>query len=248
MARLVLLGVLALPAFAGLAALGTWQMERRAWKLDLIARVDARVHASAVALPGPGAWPGVTAAADEYRRVRATGTFLQGQDTLVQATTALGGGFWVMTPLRTRQGFTVLVNRGFVPAGRRDPASRVAGTAGGETTVTGLLRMSEPKGGFLRDNDPAAGRWYSRDVGAIAAARGLDGGAPFFIDAGAVPGQGELPVAGLTVVAFPNSHLIYAVTWYALALMLAAGAGYEAREEWRGRRCPACLPARKSAE
>ncbi|MDT8333730.1 SURF1 family cytochrome oxidase biogenesis protein, partial [Roseomonas gilardii] len=44
-ARLFLLGVLALLAFAGLVALGTWQVERRAWKLDLIQRVESRVHA-----------------------------------------------------------------------------------------------------------------------------------------------------------------------------------------------------------
>ena len=43
--------------------------------------------------------------------------------------------------------------------------------------------MTEPGGGFLRRNDPAAGRWHSRDVRAIAAARGLDEVAPYFIDA-----------------------------------------------------------------
>ena len=36
----------------------------------------------------------------------------------IQAATALGGGFWVLTPLDTG-GFTVLVNRGFVPPERR---------------------------------------------------------------------------------------------------------------------------------
>ncbi len=38
--------------------------------------------------------------------------------------------------------------------------------------MTGLLRLSEPKGAFLRSNDPKDDRWYSRDVAAIAAARG----------------------------------------------------------------------------
>ena len=43
---------------AGLVALGVWQLERRAWKLDLIARVDARLAAGPVAAPGPGRWRG----------------------------------------------------------------------------------------------------------------------------------------------------------------------------------------------
>ena len=90
--------------------------------------------------------------------------------------------------------------------------------------MTGLLRITEPGGGFLRRNDPAAGRWYSRDVAAIAAARGLADVAPYFVDADAssdVPGG---PRGGLTIVSFTNHHLIYALTWFVLAIM-AAGAG-----------------------
>jgi surfeit locus 1 family protein len=102
--------------------------------------------------------------------------------------------------------------------------------------VTGLLRLTEPKGGFLRANDPAADRWYSRDVEAMAAARGLTDTAPYFIDADATPNPGGLPVGGLTVVAFRNSHLVYALTWFALALMLAALTVRVAREELRIRR------------
>ena len=123
-----------------------------------------------------------------------------------------------MTPLET-PGFTLLVNRGFVPRERRDPATRAAGNTAGPTTVTGLLRMTEPGGGFLRANDPAANRWYSRDVAAIAAARGLGRTAPYFVDADAAPNPGGLPVGGLTVVKFPDNHLVYALTWFALMLL-----------------------------
>ena len=90
--------------------------------------------------------------------------------------------------------------------------------------MTGLLRMSEPGGAFLRSNDPAADRWFSRDVAAIAASRGLDKVAPYFIDAERAPGESGLPVGGLTVIAFSNNHLVYALTWGALALMAAVGA------------------------
>ena len=232
---LALLGLLALLGTVALVALGTWQVERRAWKLDLIARVDARIHAAPAPLPPRAEWPSVNAAADEYRRIQATGTFLYDQEALTQAATAQGPGFWVMTPLRMQDG-TLLVNRGFVPGDRRDRASRAAAERPGEVTVTGLLRMTEPRGGFLRSNDPAADRWHSRDVEAIAVARGLADVAPFFLDADAAPNPGGLPVGGLTVVSFPNSHLVYALTWYALALMLAGATAYVAREEWRARR------------
>ncbi len=128
----------------------------------------------------------------------------------------------------------MLVNRGFVPPERRDTASR-AGQVAGETSVTGLLRLSEPKGGFLRSNDPAGDRWYSRDVQAIAAAHGLGRVAPYFIDADATPNAGGYPVGGLTIIAFPNNHLVYAVTWYTLAGLLAGAVVWVVRDERRRR-------------
>ncbi|WP_146986618.1 SURF1 family protein [Bradyrhizobium macuxiense] len=204
-----------------LSALGVWQIERRAWKLALIERVEQRMHAAAVAPPPHSSWPEVTAASDEYRCVTVDGTFLNADETLVQAVTNEGPGFWVLTPLRIADGTIVLVNRGFVPPDRRDPATRRDTQPQGPVSVTGLLRMSEPKGGFLRRNDASAGRWYSRDVAAIAATHGLSQAAPFFIDADATSNPGGMPVGGLTIVRFPNNHLIYALTWFALALMLA---------------------------
>ena len=228
---LVLLALIALSATAGLAGLGIWQVERRAWKLDLIARVDRRVHAAPSAAPGPAAWPAIGAENDEYRHVRVGGRFLAGADTLVKAVTERGGGYWVMTPFRTDGGFTVLVNRGFVPA---DAAEHVPPS--GATVVTGLLRITEPGGAFLHRNDPAAGRWYSRDVGAIAAKDGLSQAAPYFIDADAGGDVAGGPVGGLTVIAFPNNHLVYALTWFGLAAMTLGWGIVLARDEWRLRR------------
>ncbi|QEI06519.1 SURF1 family protein [Pigmentiphaga aceris] len=254
---LVTLAVIAALLFSGFVALGTWQVKRLSWKLDLIARVDQRAHAPAVALPAQSEWAGINAANDEYRRVQATGVFLHDRETLVQAVSDLGSGFWVMTPLQLADGTTLLVNRGFVSQERRDRSTRSANEPKGETSVTGLLRITQPKGGFLRSNEPGADRWYSRDVAAIAAARGLSNIAPYFVDADTVPvlaqqkpaeprlaearmvesKQAETvwPVGGLTVIDFQNNHLVYAVTWYLLALMVAGVTWYVARYERRER-------------
>ena len=152
----------------------------------------------------------------------ATGDWLPDRLAFVQAGTELGSGYWVMTPLVRNDGTTVLVNRGFVPGDKRSPLSWRAERQR-SVTVTGLLRLSEPGGAFLRANEPASNRWYSRDVPAIAASCGLAQAAPYFIDAERAPGESGLPVAGLTVIAFSNNHLIYAITWGALAVMAAAG-------------------------
>lgn len=215
------LTVLSLIALVVLIALGIWQIERRAGKLALIDRVEQRVHAPPQPIPPPASWPSVTAASDEYRHVSVTGRLLNDRETLVQAVTEEGPGYWVLTPLQRDDGTQVLINRGFVPSERRDPSTRRNGNPEGQVEITGLLRMTEPKGGFLRNNAPEQNRWYSRDVAAIAAARGLTRPAPFFIDADAGSQNGAGPIGGLTVVRFPNNHLIYALTWFALAAMLA---------------------------
>ncbi|WP_294357008.1 SURF1 family protein [uncultured Sphingomonas sp.] len=201
-------------AIAVLIALGVWQVERRAWKLDLIARVEQRLAAAPVAAPAPPRWPTI-GKDDAYTRVAVTGRFRADADTYTQATTELGAGYWVITPFDTDGGWTVLINRGFVPTRERGrhPAST------DNQRVTGLLRVTEPGGGFLRSNDAAADRWYSRDVAAIAAKRRLRNVAPYFIDADA--NGSSWPRGGLTVVRFPNNHLVYALTWFGLAALVA---------------------------
>ncbi|HEX7855723.1 MAG TPA: SURF1 family protein [Sphingobium sp.] len=199
-------------------ALGIWQVERRAWKHDLIAAVDARAHAAPVAAPGPAAWPAISRNRDAYRRVTVEGHFLAHRQTLVRAVSDLGSGYWVLAPLDTGR-FTVLVNRGFIlPAQKgRTPEPQ------GPIRITGLLRITEPGGGFLRTNDPAADNWYSRDVPAIAGKRQLGTVAPYFIDADAsLNGSGQ-PVGGLTVVSFSDNHMVYALTWFGMAALCLWG-------------------------
>jgi surfeit locus 1 family protein len=211
-------------ASIGLFALGGWQLQRLQWKNALIAQVDQRVHAAPAAAPAVAAWPRLSKQADEYRRLRLQGRFLDEHATRVQASTALGPGYWVLTPFRSSDGATVLVNRGFVAGASAAPAGAQ------QVSITGLLRMSEPGGGFLRDNNPTANRWYGRDVQAIAAARGLGPVAPYFLDQDrAAQDVAGAPVGGLTVISFNNHHLVYALTWFALSLMAAAGGVLVAR-------------------
>jgi surfeit locus 1 family protein len=151
--------------------------------------------------------------------------------TLVDALTERGGGFWVIAPLRTADG-VVLINRGFVP---RERGRSFSVSAGVPATVTGLLRITEPDGRFLRPNAPAQDRWFSRDIGAIARARGLGQVAPFFVDADAAPNPGGYPIGGLTVVKFRNAHLVYALTWFGLAIGCLVGLVHVLRSRDTGR-------------
>ena len=221
--RRILTGFFVVLCVALLTALGVWQVQRLAWKTDLIARVDARVHAPPV--PAPENWSAVTRATDEYRHVRVSGRFLNADESQVYTLSELGAGYWVMTPLRTDDGRIVYINRGFVTEDKKSPASRPQGQTGAEVTVTGLLRMPETKGWlFQQRNDPAHDAWYRRDIYQMATAHRLGAVAPYFIDADDAPNPGGWPRGGLTVIHFPNSHLQYAITWFSLAILLAGAA------------------------
>jgi len=219
-------------AFVGFLALGVWQVQRMAWKRDLITRVDARVHAAPIAAPARAQWPAVSEASDGYRHVSVAGRFVPGMETRTQAVTELGAGAWSLAPLQTDSGDYVLINRGFVRAG-----DAAAPPPQGRVVVNGLLRISEPGGGFLRHNDAAQQRWYSRDVPAIARSHGLptDRVAPFFIDADREDSSMLWPRGGLTVVKFRDSHLSYALTWFGMALLTLVGAAFAFASERRVR-------------
>ena len=96
----------------------------------------------------------------------------------------------------------------------------------GPIEVRGLLRLSEPGGTILESNDPKAGRWYSRDVDAFSRTTNLPPPAPYFIDADHIGDPTAWPRGGMTIIQFRNNHLQYALTWYAMALLLTAGMIY----------------------
>jgi surfeit locus 1 family protein len=222
-------GFFALGALILLCALGFWQLQRLAWKQDLIARVEERAQTSFTPpAPAESDWPNVTVERDEYRRIRVKGTFKHDREALAYDLLSdakgkfSGPGYWVLTPLETADGTIVFVNRGFVPLDRKDAATRQEGQVLGPVTITGLMRMPEGRAWFTPADDPVHGVWQERNPAIISKAYGLARTAPFFIDADAKPNPGGLPQGGETRLVFSNRHLEYAVTWFGLAFALIA--------------------------
>jgi surfeit locus 1 family protein len=206
-------------AFMFLVGLGTWQVERKAWKEALIA-------APPTALPAAKDWPHLAPASDEYLRVKFTAQFDDAAEALIYGAASAfrpdvsGPGYWVFTPARLADGGVVIVNRGFVPEGRQDPKSRADGNVAGPIDIAGAMRWPDTRHWFTPNDDPAHNLWFNRDPQAIAAAKGLGAVAPFFIEQETPVPPGGLPQPGKIVVNLPNNHLQYAVTWYGLAIVL----------------------------
>jgi surfeit locus 1 family protein len=216
-----------------LVGLGTWQVERRAWKAGLIAARQAAFDAPAVPLPDPLPDP----AALEFHRVWVEGRFDHTHELhLTSRFYRDQAGYQIVTPLRLADGGAVLVNRGWVPLANKDPATRAAGEVPGTVRVEGVVRLSGGKGAFTPDNEPGPNLWFYPDLAQMAAAAGLERVRPVFVEAGPAPNPGGLPIGGQTALDLPNDHLQYAITWYSLALALAVIYGLYARRHASGDR------------
>jgi surfeit locus 1 family protein len=216
---------------ACLVALGTWQVQRLHWKNALVAAVNERTR-----LPPAPLGTVLAQSGQEYRPVTALGHYRP--DKEIRLYTVLGEpkgkergpGWFIITPLEQPDGAFILVNRGFVPVEDMNHPDKWRAPEG-EVTVTGLLRLPEPRNLFSADDRPDKGEFYTRDPLAMAKAMGID--APtVVIDKNA---EGDtLPQGGETRLEFPNRHLEYALTWYGLAAtftVLCAVMAFQSRKK-----------------
>lgn len=206
-----------LPAFAALLGLGTWQVQRLLWKSVLIEAREAALAEEPRALPAQDRFVERMA----FRRVTATGTFIHGQELYLYAPQSGKNGYRVLTPLQQDVGVVVLIDRGWVPADRRDPATRPEGQIQGEVTITGIVR-NDIVGvqGPLPDNEPENNQWYWVDTAAMSAANNTYY-RPALVSADGAPNPGGWPLGDAEPPRLRNPHLGYAITWYALALALS---------------------------
>lgn len=223
---LVPAAAMTLLALAILLGLGFWQLERKAWKDNLLATIAARTTEQPVDLLGAYSATHENELGFEYMRAKVRGRYVHDKERYFYAPDPqLGSGYHVYTPLEIA-GTTavVFVNRGFVPEDLKDPAKRPQGQLDGEVEVVGLLRAPGKKGTFTPDNDAKANLWFWRDyAGLFASAFTGEDRTPIaaFLDAeGAAPGG--WPKGNATLVDLPNRHLEYALTWFGLAGTLLA--------------------------
>lgn len=206
----------AIPGVTILLALGSWQVQRLMWKNGANEYRQVRSQSEAIALP-----PVVEDVEDMlYRPVWLTGRFLHDQEMFLAARSYNSNtGYQVITPFERSDGGLVLINRGWVPIDRKEPATRSAGQIGGELRIEGLMTTGNIPGWMTPDNAPEENFWYWIDLPSLY---GHAGAEPrnYMIDAGAAANPGRYPIGGQTKTELRNEHLQYVVIWYALAACL----------------------------
>ena len=211
--------------------LGAWQLQRRAEKHALIAALDQRLAEPPGALPPPSQWRALTAASDEFRRVRFQANYEAVPDAMVYSSGSAvredisGPGTWAFVPARLPDGAIVVINTGFAPNTMQDRAQQDGAVkpllTNAPVMLTGYLRFPE-KAGLLTPQENLSKRlWFTRDHLAMAQALGWGGlggrVAPFYIDLEQPVPAGGVPKPGPLSVHLKDDHMQYAITWFSLA-------------------------------
>lgn len=218
-----LMTVATLVAFTGLIWLGMWQLERGAWKTDMIDRI--RDRSTGASLPVDEVAARVAAGTPledvEFQRVEATGRFDHAAEVHVFGSVGTGrAGYFVITPLIRARAPSILVNRGFVFATEKAPDDRRAGQVEGEVRITGIVRPPQPPRAFTPKADTRRNIWYRRDLTAMADQAGLRDPLPFYVDADSAAGPPPAPQPAPPARNITNRHFGYALTWFGLSFGL----------------------------
>jgi surfeit locus 1 family protein len=215
---------------AVLCALGAWQLQRLAEKRQLLAEISERLAAEPVSLSDV-----MERDAREFTKVEISGLFDHAHELRKLATFDGSPGWQIITPFTTADGLAVLVDRGIVPDGLRDPAKRPEDRT--VIKLAAIVRAHDGERGFFDpENDVENRVWYWWDIPAMLASASIPPSmkvAPFVLQA--LPGDDPkaFPRASPPQASLQNNHLQYAITWFSLAAVLLVIAGLFIRKQMR---------------
>ncbi|MDB5617128.1 SURF1 family cytochrome oxidase biogenesis protein [Tardiphaga sp.] len=219
-----------------LLGLGVWQLQRRTAKHALLAALTERLAAAPGALPAATAWPTLTPAQDEFRRVTFTAVLKPLPDAMVYASGSsvrldvTGPVTWAFLPAQLPTGESVVINAGFVQNTMQDRAQQDRAVTrlitGAPVAMTGYLRFPEAAGALTANGDVKKRLWFTRDQLMMAQTLGWGDVAPFYIDLESPTPPSGIPKPGPLEVRLKDDHLQYAITWFGLAaaVLIAYGA------------------------
>jgi len=191
-----------------LISLGTWQVERLAWKEGILAGINSRLSA----VPAPLSTD-VTELADEYTRVTLSGTPTGEELHVLVSGTEAGTGYRVISKVETDLG-AVLVDQGLLAIDNKDAEPLIA-----PMQIDGTLIWPDDQNAQTPAPDLAANIWFARNVETMAAT--LDTLPLMIVSSRTAPSDPRLSPLPVNTSTIKNDHWEYAVTWFLLAIVWA---------------------------
>lgn len=238
--------------------LGFWQMDRMKWKEHIIHELaEARKKPPLATLPTEES----ELAALQFLPVRLKGTWREDVEFHI-APRYLNDqfGYALITPLTLADGRTVLVNRGWIPAAKKDKKTRPESRVKGKATITGMVRIGAERSFFTPASQPDKNIWFGRDIDEMAAYARIHRVVPVMVDivspplpskpegkdkkfsiaaanAPQKPAVTQLPIPSDGDIRLRNDHMGYIFTWFGLAAgMLLVFVTYHIRRPGKKKR------------
>ncbi len=190
-------------------ALGSWQLYRLQWKLELISEIAFGLNSSPIEFSN--------STNRNYQRVSVKGKFNFDQQIYLYSLNDNGKpGFDVVTPFRTNKNENVLINRGWINKELKGNPN-INLEAESQKRITGLLRKIYKPNIFKPDNDLKNNVWFSINLEDIKEFTGEQYSEfVIFLE----DNQIQTPHPKKISIDVPNNHLKYAITWYAISISI----------------------------
>lgn len=206
--------------FIILCCFGTWQIKRLYWKEALIQRYITESQSKPISNLSEVS----NSELNEFKAVEISGKFLHNNEIYITGKTYEGNaGFHVVTPFKMENNKIVLINRGWVSEGYKNPNKRKFSLTKGLVKLKGIIRYPQNKGYFVPENDGKNGFWFTIKPNQIFDFINITSNPiidKYYIDALRIGEKLTLPIGVDGKPKFRNQHLSYAITWYGLALSL----------------------------
>ena len=188
-------------------SLGTWQIYRLQWKVDLINEINNGLNSEPVFYSNTNI--------KNYQKVKFSGIFdFEKQIYLYSLNNKGKPGYDIITPLKINSNEILLINRGWIQKdqkGNRD-INKVE-----SNSYEGILKKITKPNPFKPDNDIENNIWYSLKLTDLEDFTGykLSNFVLFLQN-----NQNNLVENKIVSPDLPNNHLKYALTWYSVALSI----------------------------
>ncbi len=190
-------------------ALGTWQLYRLQWKLELISEITFGLDSRPIEYSN--------SIKKNYQRVSTKGKFNFDKQIYLYSLNNNGKpGYDVVTPFRTNKNENVLINRGWIKKElKNNPV--INQDIEIEQKIIGLLRKIYKPNIFKPDNDLKNNIWFSINLEDLKETTGQQFNEfVIFLE----DNRAKTPLPKKISVDVPNNHLKYAITWYAISISI----------------------------
>ena len=191
--------------FRSFIALGSWQLVRLNWKLDLIEQIQSSLKDEPINIDNT--------VLKNYLRIKAVGTIdFENQIYLYNLNEKGEPGFEVINPIKI-DNENYLLNRGWIPFNKKNEKEI---NIINENNIIGILRKQIKANMFKPKNDILNNYWFTLNRQDLYKLTGKKF-SPYIIY---LSNKNELPKAKMITANISNNHKKYAITWFSLAISI----------------------------